>query len=80
MWRKVLVIRDGLGGQWDIAIDPSQGSFSAVNGLWADQVHNGQVFSLWKVKGFGLTFWVLDIGGLGGLRPGDRVDFRWLSD
>jgi hypothetical protein len=78
MWRKVLVIRDGLGGQWDIAVDPSQGVFSAANGLWSNQVHNGQVCSLWKAKQWGLMFWVLDIGNLDTLQPGNRADFRWL--
>jgi hypothetical protein len=80
MWRKVLVLRDGLGGQWDITIDPSQGTFSGVNGLWADQVHNGQVLSLWKAKQFGINTWVLDIGGLEALQPGSRAVFRWLTD
>ncbi|MCW6005372.1 hypothetical protein K1W54_12380 [Micromonospora sp. CPCC 205371] len=78
MWRKVLVIRDGLGSQWDVAIDPSQGTLSATNGLWAHQVDNGQVCSLWKAKEFGLMFWVLDIAGLQALQPGDRAEFRWL--
>ncbi len=80
MWRKVLVLRDGLGGQWDIAIDPSQGQFSAANGLWADQVRNGQSLSLWKAKQFGIMTWVLDIGNLEQLAPGSRVIFEWLRD
>jgi hypothetical protein len=80
MWRKVLVLRDGLGSQWDIAIDPSQGTTSATNGLWADQVQNDQALSLWKAKQFGIMTWVLDVGGLGPLPPGSRVIFRWLQD
>jgi len=80
MWRKVLVMRDGLGSQWDIAIDPSQGTFSASNGLWADQVQNGQSLSLWKAKQFGLMTWVLDIGNLATIPPGSRVTFKWLRD
>lgn len=80
MWRKVLVLRDGLGSQWDIAIDPSQGSFSATNSLWADQVRNGQALSLWKAKEFGIMTWVLDIRGLEALAPASSVVFRWLQD
>lgn len=80
MWRKVLVMRDGLGSQWDIAIDPSQGTFSASNGLWADQVQNGQALSLWKAKQFGVMTWVLDIGHLEAITPGSRVMFKWWRD
>lgn len=79
MWRKVLVLRDGTGGQWDLAVDPSQGVYSATDGLWADQVHNGQVCSLWKAGEFGLMFWVQDIGYLDTLQPGDRAVFHWLE-
>jgi len=79
MWKKVLVMRDGLGSQWDITIDPSKGTLSAANGLWAHQVDNGQVCSLWKAKEWGLMFWVLDVGGLQAMRPGDRAEFRWLK-
>lgn len=80
MWRKVLVIRDDAGGRWDIAIDPSQGTTSAVNGLWAHQVHGGQTFSLWKAKQLGMMTWVLDFGNLESLQPGSRVVFSWLLD
>jgi hypothetical protein len=80
MWRKVLVLRDGLGSQWDITIDPSQGTYSATNGLWADQVRNGQSLSLWKAKEFAINAWVLDIGHLGGLSAGSRAVFKWWKD
>lgn len=80
MWRKVLVLRDGLGSQWDIAIDPSQGTFSATNGLWADQVGNGQSLSLWKAKELAIMAWVLDIGHLEALPAGSRAVFTWWKD
>ncbi|WP_192809803.1 hypothetical protein [Actinomadura rudentiformis] len=51
----------------------------ASNTLWADQVRNGQVLSLWKAKQFKLMFWVLDIGHLDGLLPGTRAVFTWLT-
>jgi hypothetical protein len=79
-WGKTLVMPDGEGNQWDIHIDPSQGSFSAANGLWASQVKNGQHLALWKAKQFGIMHWVLDIGGLENLQPGGRVVFTWLQD
>lgn len=80
MWRKVLVLRDGLGSQWDIAIDPSQGTSSASNSLWAAQVRNNQALSLWKAKTFGIMTWVLDIQNLSPIAPGSRVTFTWLKD
>jgi len=80
MWRKVLVMPDGQGSQWDITIDPSQGTFAASNGLWAGQVKNGQSLAFWKAKGFGVNAWVLDLGHLETLQPGSRVVFTWLQD
>jgi hypothetical protein len=79
-WGKVLVLRDGLGSQWDIKIDPSEGSFSDSNSLWAHQVKNGQTLSFWKAKQFGWKNWVLDIGSLEALAPGSRVVFTWLQN
>ena len=80
LWRKVLVMPDGQGSRWDIVIDPSQGTFSARNGLWANQVQNGQRLELWKAKTLGFMSQVLSIGNLGALQPGTRVVFRWLQD
>jgi hypothetical protein len=80
MWRKVLVLRDGEGGQWDITIDPSQGTSSASNALWAYQVKHGQTLSFWKAKQFGINVWVMDFAGLEALQPGSRVTFTWLQD
>jgi hypothetical protein len=80
MWRKVLVMPDGQGTQWDIAINPDEGTFVATDGLWAGQVKNGQQLQLWKAKTFGVMSWVLNIGNLQDLLPGSRVVFRWLSD
>jgi hypothetical protein len=80
MWRKVLVMPDGQGSQWDIAIDPSQGTFAASNGLWAQQVLNGQKLNFWKAKAFGISSWVLDLGHLEGLPAGSRTTFSWLRD
>ena len=80
MWRKVLVMPDGQGSQWDITIDPSQGTSAAANGLWAQQVLNGQRLNFWKAKAFGINAWVLDLGHLEGLPAGSRTTFSWLRD
>jgi hypothetical protein len=80
LWRKVLVMPDGERNQWDIAIDPSQGTFVSSNGLWAWQVRNGQQLQFWKAKTLGVMSWVLNIGNLQDLLPGSRVVFRWLRD
>jgi hypothetical protein len=70
LWRKVLVMPDGEGSQWDIVIDPSKGRFSARNGLWAHQVRNGQSLELWKAGFVGFMYKALEISDLGALEPG----------
>ena len=79
-WGKTLVMPDGLGSQWDINIGPSRGTFAASNGLWAQQVKNGQSLQLWKAGWWGFKYKVLDIGNLGAIPPGSRVVFTWLRD
>jgi hypothetical protein len=69
---------DGLGSEWEIR---AQGrGASATNGLWADQVKNGQVLTFRKPKVFGIWHDVIQIGFLGDLDPGDRVVFTWRRD
>jgi hypothetical protein len=80
LWAKTLVMPDGLGSQWDIDIDPSRGVFANQNGLWAQQVQNGQHLSLWKAGFWGFKYKVLEIGDLGALAGGDKVVFTWLRD
>jgi hypothetical protein len=77
-WAKAIIMPDGLGSEWEIR---AQGrGASATNGLWADQVHNGQVLTFRKPKGFGIWYDVIQIGFLGDLDPGDRVVFTWRHD
>jgi hypothetical protein len=77
-WGKAIIMPDGLGSSWVIT---AQGrGASATNGLWADQVKNGQVLTFRKPKGFGIWYDVIDIGFLGDLDPGDRVVFTWRHD
>jgi hypothetical protein len=79
-WGKTLIMPDGQGSQWPIHIDPSRGTFSDEDYLWANQVHNGQSLELWKAGTFGIGYRVLDIGSLGALKPGSLVVFTWLKD
>jgi len=77
-WAKAIIMPDGLGSQWEIR---AQGrGASATNGLWADQVHNGQVLTFRKPKFLGIWTDVIQIGFLGDLDPGDRVVFTWRRD
>jgi len=77
-WAKAIIMPDGLGSQWAIVAQGRGGS--ASNGLWADQVKNGQVLTFRKPKAFGIWFDVVQIGFLGDLDPGDRVVFTWRHD
>jgi hypothetical protein len=77
-WRKAINMPDGLGSSWDIVAD-GRGA-SASNGLWADQVHNGQVLTFRKAKFLGIMWDVLTMGDLDGLGAGDQVTFRWMKD
>src|SRR5688572_26385976 len=76
--RKVIVMPDGVGSAWEIKAQGRGGS--ASNGLWADQVKNGQVLTFRKPKGFGVWWNVIEIGFLGDLDPGDRAVFIWRRD
>jgi len=77
-WPKAIIMPDGLGSKWAITAQGRGGS--ASNGLWADQVKNGQVLTFRKPKIFGIWFDVVEIGFLGDLEPGDRVVFTWRRD
>ena len=77
-WAKAIIMPDGLGSQW--AITAQGRGASASNGLWADQVKNGQVLTFRKPKFLGIWFDVIQIGFLSDLDPGDRVVFTWRRD
>lgn len=78
-WAKAIIMPDGQGSQWEILAQGRGGSSS--NGLWADQVRNGQVLTFRKpTPPFGIWFDVIQIGFLGDLDPGDRVVFTWRTD
>jgi hypothetical protein len=77
-WKKILNMPDGQGSSWDIIAEGRNAS--ASNGLWAQQVHNGQVLTFSKAKTFGWMTPVYTLGGLERLRPGTRVTFTWVKD
>lgn len=77
-WKKVLVMPDGQGSEWELVAD-GRGS-SATNSLWAWQVRNGQVLTFRKAKFLGLITDVLQLGDLESLAGGSRVTFNWAKD
>lgn len=78
-WAKAIIMPDGLGSRW--AITAQGRGASASNGLWADQVKNGQVLTFRKpTPPFGIWFDEIQIGFLDDLDPGDRVVFTWRHD
>jgi hypothetical protein len=77
-WAKVIIMPDGQGSRWEIKAE-GRGN-SAQNGLWANQVNNGQSLTFRKPKAFGIWYSVVDIGYLNDLRGGDRVTFVWEQD
>jgi len=79
-WRKTIIMPDGLGNEWPIWVDASQGRYAAQDGLWAHQVHNGQRLRLYKAGLWGIDTRVMYLGGLERLKPGTLVVFRWLRD
>jgi len=76
-WSKAFVLRDGLGSQWWVE---AKGFSQAENGLWADQVHNGQPITFWKPKFLGQWTEIFSISHLDQLTPGSIVTFTWSKD
>jgi len=76
-WDKAFVLRDGLGGEWWVQ---AKGYNQAENGLWADQVHNGQPISFWKPKFLNAWTEIFSVSHLERLMPGSIVTFTWTKD
>lgn len=76
-WDKIVVIRDGEGGSWEIR---GTKNHAGENGLWAHQCDNGQQFTFRKPSFAGRWINVFSIGGLGALQPKDKVTFTWIKD
>lgn len=76
-WDKALMLRDGLGSQFWIQ---AKGFSQAENGLWADQVRNGQPVNFWKPKFLGQWADIFAVYGLERLQPGSVVTFTWKKD
>jgi hypothetical protein len=76
-WRKELVLRDGGGGEWTIAVQDD--TRSDRNGLYREQLPGGAL-RFRKAKMFGIVTDVHGLGNLEQLPTGARVTFRWRKD
>ena len=76
-WAKAMVLRDGLGGQWWIE---AKGFSQAENGLYSQQLQNGQQLTFWKPKFLGQWSEIFSVGGLEKIAPGATVTFTWRND
>jgi hypothetical protein len=76
-WDKAIVLRDGLGNEFWVQ---AKGFSQAENGLWADQVRNGQPINFWKPKFLGQWTDIFALRGLEQLQPGSVVTFTWTKD
>lgn len=77
-WWKAIQVPDGLGHSWEIWTQDSKKSDNVA--LWADQVNNGQLLEFKKAKLLGAHTGMYWLGGLGRLKPGTRVTFRWVQE
>jgi hypothetical protein len=76
-WPKGFILRDGEGSEWTEIATPGK---DAGNGLWAQQVRNGQVLTLIKAKTWGWMTPIISLGDMEKLQSGDRVTFTWTQD
>lgn len=76
-WDKAFILRDGLGGEW--AVEAGANS-DAENGLYADQLTNGQSFTFRKPGLAGIWIDAFYIRGIENVEGGDRVTFTWVKD
>jgi hypothetical protein len=80
-WEKRLNLPDGLGNSWNLIVKDNERC--DTEGLWANQVSNGQVLSFSKEKGIILgmkVVYAISLRDLGDLRGGSRVTFTWVKD
>jgi hypothetical protein len=76
-WDKTFILRDGEGSQWEV---PSTVARFGQEGLYANQVLNGQQITFRKPSFFGIWINVISVGGLAALQGGDRATFTWVQD
>ncbi len=76
-WRKVLTLKDGRGGSWDVVTQDQR--TSDRNGLYTYQLPDGTL-EFWQAGVLGVMRHVTTLGDLDQLRPGTRVTFRWIAD
>jgi hypothetical protein len=76
-WGKAFILEDGLGGNWPVNA-PANGA--GENGLYADQLANGQSFTFRKPGFLGIWIDAFEISGIENVKGGDRVTFTWVND
>jgi hypothetical protein len=76
-WRKELVLYDGTGGSWTIAVQDD--IRSDRNGLYRDQLPAGSLLFR-KMKGLGAIVDIHTLGRLDHLPEGAQVTFTWIKD
>lgn len=76
-WNEAFILRDGNGGEWVVE---AVGRGDAENGLYTDQLDNGQTFSFRKPGVLGVWVTAFEISGIEGVKGGDRVTFTWVKD
>jgi hypothetical protein len=76
--RREFRLRDGLGGEWTVQ---AKYGAQAGNGLYTDQLGNGQKFTFRKpqISVWPVDYWIdaFDIEGINLVKGGDRVTFTW---
>jgi hypothetical protein len=77
-WWKQVVVPNGHGGHF--ILETKDDKHEDRNGLWADEINNGQQLSLWAGGFWGIGRPVADLGNLQRLPPGSRITFRWVQD
>jgi hypothetical protein len=76
-WDKTFILRDGEGSQWEV---PATVARFGQEGLYREQVLNGQQITFRKPSFFGIWINVISVGGLAALQGGDRATFTWVQD
>ncbi|WP_447985841.1 hypothetical protein [Nitrospira sp. Nam74] len=76
LWKKQLILDDGMGGRWTLETDGSK--TRDVNGLYLNQLPTGHL-EFWKAKAFGVMWKRIEVP-IAHLRGGERVTFAWITD
>ncbi len=76
LWKKQIVLDDGLGGRWTIETDGAK--MQDHNGLYLYQLPQGRA-ELWKAGVLGFMHKIVDLP-IACFQGGDRITVTWLKD